>query len=370
MSLRVPCFLSCMVAAVTSASGPRDLSDYNFQSYLVEHGKVYDMYEYGMRKELFEARLKVVLAHNREYLEGKQTWWMDVNALADLTADEFQRLRAKKYGDAWRGAWGGARAAPLHATLGNQTNPDSVDWRSKEKVTRVKNQGGCGSCWAFAATEVLESHYAIATGKLVELAPQAMVNCVKNPQQCGGTGGCHGATEELGFQLAVDTGIPLEADLPYKASEDTCSNYKPAVKATGFVKIPVNDAHALETALATKGPVAVTIAAEPFMLYDGGIFSGCSSSKTGADLDHGVVAVGYSPEYWIIRNSWGPGWGEGGYIRISRANDAKTFIDDSPAHGIACKPVPKTQTVGGECGVLFDTSYPTGVAAAGEEVIV
>merc|ERR1712129_288348 len=287
--------------------------------------------------------------------------------------DEFKKLRAKRSGDAWRKAWGGDEAAPLHATFGenNQSNPESIDWRSKNKVTPVKNQGGCGSCWAFAATETVESHYAIATGKLIELAPQAMVNCVKNPDDCGGTGGCNGATEELGFQLAVDAGIPLEIDLPYKAHDGTCSPYKPAAKATGFVKIaPSNVANALETALATKGPVAVTVAAEPWMLYHGGIFNGCGSSKTGADLDHGVQAVGYSPEYWIIRNSWGPGWGEGGYIRISRAADAKTSIDDSPSHGIACKPVPKTQTVGGECGVLFDTSYPTGVDSAGKEIII
>merc|ERR1719434_389329 len=125
----------------------------------------------------------------------------------------------------------------------------------------------------------------------------------------------------------------------------------------------------METALATKGPLAITVAAEPWMLYGGGVFKGCTGTS-GAALDHGVQAVGYTKDYWIVRNSWGAGWGEKGFIRVSRANDDKTFTDKSPADGVACKPYPKTQTVGGECGILFDTSYPTGVTAGDETVVV
>merc|ERR1711879_312967 len=121
-----------------------------------------------------------------------------------------------------------------------------------------KNQGGCGSCWAFASTETMESHYAIASGKLVVLAPQGYVNCVKNPHKCGGTGGCQGATE-LAFNTSADLGLPLETDLPYKGRDEKCTAYKAAVKNTGFVKLPVNDANAFETALATKGPLAITV---------------------------------------------------------------------------------------------------------------
>merc|ERR1719198_2131471 len=106
------------------------------------------------------------------------------------------------------------------------------------------------------------------------------------------------------------------------------------------------------------------------MSYGGGVFSGCSRSASGADLDHGVQLVGYSKDYWIVRNSWGPHWGEKGYIRISRASDQKTFVDKAPADGVACEPYPKTQTVGGECGILFDTSYPTGVTAGSDEEYV
>merc|ERR1712232_283943 len=127
-----------------------------------------------------------------------------------------------------------------------------------------KNQGGCGSCWAFSATETVESAYAIASGKLLELAPQTYVNCVKNPNKCGGTGGCEGATMELAFNLTAQTGIALESSLPYAGRDETCSTYKAAVKVSGYVKNPVNDAKALETAVATKGPQAITVAAEVF----------------------------------------------------------------------------------------------------------
>merc|ERR1712039_1074244 len=99
--------------------------------------------------------------------------------------------------------------------------------------------------------------------------------------------------------------------------------------------------------------------------YGGGVFHGCSSWGD-AVLDHGVQAVGYTKDAWIVRNSWGPGWGEEGYIRISRKNDAKTFVNSNPADGIACKPYPKSQIVGGECGILFDTSYPTDVKAVSD----
>lgn len=172
---------------------------------------------------------------------------------------------------------------------------------------------------------------------------------------------------ELAFNLTAKAGIALESDLPYRARDAACPSYKPAVKATGYVKNPTNDAAALETAIATKGPMSVTVAAASWQLYGGGVFKGCSKGGLfGGDntLDHGVQAVGYTKDYWIVRNSWGSIWGMGGYIHLDRSVDDQTFTDKHPADGVACKPVPKTQTVGGECGVLFDTSYPIGVTAA------
>merc|ERR1712110_288732 len=103
-------------------------------------------------------------------------------------------------------------------------------------------------------------------------------------------------------------------------------------------------------------------------LYGGGVFKGCSSgffSSQGAVLDHGVQAVGYSEDYWIIRNSWGSSWGEGGYVRLTRSLDSTVYTDKSPSMGFACKPYPESIQVAGACGVLSDSSYPTGARKAG-----
>lgn len=215
----------------------------------------------------------------------------------------------------------------------------------------------------------MESQYAIASGKLLTLAPQSFVNCVQNPEKCGGTGGCEGATMELAFNLSISKGIALESKLPYKGRDEKCSKYPAAVKATSYERLPVNDAKALEAALASKGPVSVTVAADAWQLYGGGIFDGCSK-QSATILDHGVQAVGYTQDSWIIRNSWGESWGEKGYIRLSRGSDSKTFIDTRPADGQACEPYPKTQTVGGECGVLFDSSLPLGVTSLATDIVV
>eukprot|EP00405_Crypthecodinium_cohnii_P030340 CAMPEP_0206507710 /NCGR_PEP_ID=MMETSP0324_2-20121206/57730_1 /ASSEMBLY_ACC=CAM_ASM_000836 /TAXON_ID=2866 /ORGANISM="Crypthecodinium cohnii, Strain Seligo" /LENGTH=359 /DNA_ID=CAMNT_0053998097 /DNA_START=61 /DNA_END=1140 /DNA_ORIENTATION=- len=339
----------------------RSYESYSFEEFLAEHGKQYNT-DYEMRKQIFEENLKKVIAHNEEYKNGVHSWYMAMNHLADYTEDEFAAMRSSKYNPSQH---------PIVDLARSEANPESIDWRTKGAVTKVKNQGMCGSCWAFAATESVESHYQIASGKLLELAPQTYVNCVQNPDSCGGTGGCQGATHELAFNLTVQSGIALESDLPYAGRNEKCSSYKAAVKATGYVKLPANEALPLETALATKGPVSVTVSAEPWQLYGGGVFTGCSKGLFASNtLDHGVQAVGYSKDYWIVRNSWGASWGESGFIRVSRASDGKTFTDKSPKDGVACKPYPKTQTVGGECGILFDTSFPTGVEAATDESLL
>jgi cathepsin L len=337
--------------------------NYTFEEFLLEHGKTYEREEHFTRKLLFEATLEKVVAHNQEFQAGQHSWFMAMNHLSDWTPAEFKRLRAKKSGEAW-----GQSPPTTLKSEASGPNPTSVDWRKKNVVTPVKNQGGCGSCWAFASTETMESHYAIASGKLLVLAPQGYVDCVTNPHECGGKGGCEGATEEIAFNMSSVLGLPLETDLPYQGMDGKCQPYKAAVKNTGYVKVPSNDASAFETALATKGPLAITVAAEPWMSYGGGVFNGCTGA-VGAELDHGVQAVGYTPEYWIVRNSWGPGWGEKGYIFISREKDDVTSVDTKPADGVACQPYPTSQTVKGECGIFSDSSYPT-FDAVNEEIVV
>jgi len=362
--------LGLVVVLAANASNAPSYENYTFEEYLAEFEKSYGQEEHANRKLIFEESLQKVRAHNLEYESGAQTWFAVANQLADWSPEEFAQLRATQQSPSNLPLSQLLKTSlPLSQLLKTQANPDSLDWRTKGAVSAVKNQGGCGSCWAFSAAESVESHYQIASGKLLTLAPQTYVNCVQNPQSCGGTGGCQGATMELAFNFTVQEGIALESDMPYTARDQSCPSFKAAVKAAGYVKNPVNDAAAFETALATKGPMSVTVAAGSWQLYGGGIFQGCSKGQD-ETLDHGVQAVGYTKDYWIVRNSWGPGWGEKGYIRLSRASDAQTFINKDPADGTACKPLPKSQTIGGECGILFDTSYPHGVSAASEGIIV
>jgi len=352
---------SLVLGAAAAPTGPRDLSGYTYSQYLVDFGKNRADDDVTMRAPIFEKNLAMIQDHNTLYLAGSQQWWMDVNDFADWTPAEMAKLTKKKPELSGRIP---AQAAPLRAG----STPASVDWRAKGVETPVKNQGGCGSCWAFSATETMESRYAIATGNLVKLAPQAFVDCVQNPKECGGTGGCEGAVEELAFNLTAHQGQPLEADYPYTGEDGQCKQYTAAVTCEGFVKLPENDAGALQAALA-DGPVSVGVAASQWSFYGGGVFDGCTGT-TGAIQNHGVSAVGYTPEYWIIRNSWGAGWGQDGYIYLSRAKDNVTTEDTDPADGSACKPYPKTQVVGGECAVLSDSSYPTGVKSASASVVV
>ena len=348
----------------------RDWSDFTFNDFKRVYGRVYETSALESKKAAaFAENMETVLRQNRDYQAGASSWWASINSFSDLSEAEFS---AKKKG-----------LKPHHQTHAFTTlappvevaTPWDVDWREKKSpggsavVTPVKDQGMCGSCWAFASTATIESYYALATDELAVLAPQTLVNCAPNPDDCGGTGGCEGSIPELAFNYTRSGGIALETDLPYKAHDENCTAFKAKATLDGYVKLPANSADALETALATVGPIAVNVAAN-WQHYAGGIFSGGCLPTKSCVLDHVVVATGYhksdAPDqgYWLIRNSWGTGWGEEGYIRLTRGFDSTAFVDKTPASGVACKPFPKMQRVMGESGVLLDMSYPTGVRRA------
>ena len=238
-------------------------------------------------------------------------------------------------------------------------------------VSPVKNQGGCGSCWAFSATESIESNVALATGKLPVLAPQELVDCVTNPKHCGGTGGCEGATQPLGFAYVKSHGMAASSTYPYTAHDGKCS-YSKSDEVAGiksFVRLPTNNYTALMHAVATVGPIAISVDAEPWSFYSHGVFDGGAfSKKCGTTIDHAVQLVGYGTDdasgkdYWLVRNSWGEGWGESGYIRVERFGEGNEPCgeDKRPGDGTACQPLPKEIKVCGMCGILSDSSYPTG----------
>lgn len=209
-----------------------------------------------------------------------------------------------------------------YVTPNATAEPNDVDWRTKGAVTRVKDQGRCGSCWAFSATEAIES-YAKLSGKysLTELSPQQINSCDRND------GGCNGGNTETAFRYVASCGgIQTEADYPYTSGTGrtgTCKfdATKVAVKITGYKAVARGETN-LETAL-QSGPVSVCLAADAFQTYHSGILTSCPGR-----IDHCVQAVGSTASYWIVRNSWGTGWGEAGFIRVAKGSNLCHIADD------------------------------------------
>ena len=209
---------------------------------------------------------------------------------------------------------GKSSAKVAETTLLPRDLPTSVDWRDKGVVTPIKDQGHCGSCWTFAATECLESKVAIDTGLLFTLSEQEFVSCVENPEQCGGTGGCEGATMELAYEYAMANGLVTEWTTPYTSyngDDGKCplTDLTPLRSATisGYEVTKSNDYDSLMQAVATTGPVSITVDASKWSTYEGGVFDGCNQETP--ELDHGVLLVGYGTDpaagdYWLVRNSW------------------------------------------------------------------
>lgn len=218
---------------------------------------------------------------------------------------------------------------------------------------------------AFSTAETVESTIAIATGKPpLVLSEQELVDCLPNPKQCGGTGGCEGATQWLGFDYVSKNGMASEAGYPYTAADGQCKQFTPVVHPGvigSFVRIPPNNYSALMNAVVNVGPIAISAAAEPWQTYESGVFS----SDCGADVDHAIQLVGFGTDggsdYWLVRNSWGGSWGEDGYIRIKRFGDKgqePCQTDSQPGDGTGCKGGPSSVQVCGLCGILSDSSYP------------
>jgi cathepsin L len=355
----------CLVAVVTATwngnlEQPQGMT---YEQYVAQFGKDANAADYEVRKQLFQARVEEIIAHNAD---PTQTWFMGVNQFTDMPVAE--RRRYLGYSSTMSQTMRSTMPAAPAVNVRLEDIPASWDWRDKKVITPVKNQGGCGSCWAFAAVECIESGLIQATGTTTILSPQNMVSCTPNPQHCGGTGGCAGATSELGYQYVADKGLAAEKDYPYRAVTGTCDESKPkSAHIKGFVKLIENNYTDLIVNLATVGPIAVSVDAEPWMSYSRGVFTGCGFSRI--DINHAVQAVGYGTEggrdYWIIRNSWGGGWGESGYIRLFRHSDGDKKwcgIDPSPQDGTGCDGGPPQVTVCGSCGVWYDSSYPVGVS--------
>jgi len=214
---------------------------------------------------------------------------------------------------------------------------DIVNWVNKGAVTAVKNQGQCGSCWSFSTTGSVEGAHFLATGKLVSLSEQNLVDCSTTE----GNEGCNGGLMDYAFEyIEKNKGIDTEASYPYRATGPNRCAFKPAdvgATITSYHDIPSGSESALQTGV-DKQPVSVAIDAghNSFQLYKSGVYyePACSSTQ----LDHGVLAVGYgtgSSDYWLVKNSWGADWGMSGYIQMSRNKNNNCGIATSASYPIA-----------------------------------
>lgn len=279
-------------------------------------GKIYNSEaESTARFELFKASAARVKAVNEANLPYKLT----LNRFAADTPEE----REARMGLVLPSTLGAAHLG-VHST--SQLEVSSVDWRDQGVVNPVKDQGSCGSCWAFGIIGSLESHWALKTGSLLQMSEQQLVDCDTSDLGCGG------GSLNNGYTWAVDQDMCKSSGYPYEAKHGECraSSCDVAVSKgsiAGYYSV-ASSAVALKSAIA-DGPVTVSVAGGSFDYqgYSSGVLTGTSC---GTSLNHGNVAVGFGMdggiEYFLVRNSWGPTWGEGGYIRLGAAGNVCGII--------------------------------------------
>jgi len=297
--------LALFAIATIASAGRNEVLGNLWTAWKLKHKKAYTGAEEQHRFKTFIANIDTIARMNKEHKTAK----FGINHFADLTSAEFK----KNY----------TGSAHIERNV-NQSEvfkpaaiklPDSVDWRTKGAVTGVKNQGQCGSCWTFSATGAIEGHYFISSGKLVSFSEQQIVDCAHAAGQ-----GCQGGWPYKAIDYVAQNGIETESDYPYTARDGSCKyNSGKAIKATsGHKMVTAHSSDLLKTALVSQ-PVSVCVQADQsaFQFYKSGVLAtGC-----GASINHAVLAVGYGKvgvlEAFYVKNSWGTGWGNNGYIYLS-----------------------------------------------------
>jgi C1A family cysteine protease len=320
--------LLCTAAAYTEQEYQEQ-----FTQWMVKFEKSYAPEEFFYRYETFKANLDFVDNHNNQ---GNSTFQLGLNQFSDLTTGEFKNIYLGYKPELRRGARPITLADLKKPGAPNTYPTGSLDWSQKGAVTGVKNQGNCGSCWAFSTTGSVEGIVEIKHGHLTSLSEQQLVDCAGSY----GNLGCNGGLMDYAFQYVMANGLCTESAYPYTSgntgSKGTCESSKCSASAdskiTGYADVPQSE-NSLGADTDSQ-PISVAIEADQpaFQAYKGGVFS----APCGTNLDHGVLVVGYGTDsgqdYWKVKNSWGTTWGEQGYIRMIRNED--------------------------ECGIKLQASYP------------
>ncbi|QDP16893.1 hypothetical protein Tsubulata_033998 [Turnera subulata] len=303
--------------------------------WLARNGKAYTcLQEKEARFEIFRSNLRYIDEQN----SLNRTYKLGLTKFADITNEEYRAIYLGTRFDAKRRIMKSKKPNPRYMNSGHKL-PVHVDWRLNGAVNPIKDQGDCGSCWAFSTIAAVEGINKIVTGELVSLSEQELVDCDRTYNA-----GCNGGLMDYAFQYIINNGgMETEQDYPYLGVDGICNKERKnttVVSIDGFEDVLAFNEKALQKAVAHQ-PVSVAIEASGLDLqfYKSGVFTG----DCGTALNHAVVIVGYGTdingvEYWIVRNSWGREWGEDGYIRMERNVD---YTDT------------------GKCGIAIESSYPT-----------
>jgi KDEL-tailed cysteine endopeptidase len=288
------------------------------------------------RFQIFRDNFEFIVRHN---LDTSNTFTLGINQFTDMTNSEFRQQQLSGFKSGYNT---GSHCSKFSSSGSNLAS--ALDWVSKGAVTPVRDQGSCGSCYAFSAVEAIESAWYLAGNELLDLSEQQIVDCT-NGVFNGGNHGCNGGLMDNVFSYGISTGICTEASYPYTSGTSqksgSCQSCKQVVKLSGCEDVVPNNQIALNEAL-THGPVSIAIDAGSvyFQSYKSGVLT--DATKCGTELNHGVLLTGYgvdgSQKYYSIRNSWGTSWGESGYVRVGRSDSTND---------------------GGVCGVAMEPSFPT-----------
>jgi len=296
----------CLVALLAVSALAVSEKQYReaFLKFIKDNNKHYTQAEFATKFRTFKSNFDFVQTWNADAERHR----VELNKFSDLTVAEFSAMYL------------GTRATINSAVYVPSVTTDTVDWRTKGAVTPIKNQGQCGSCWAFSTTGSTEGAHFLAMNKLVSLSEQNLVDC----SNAEGNQGCNGGLMTQAFDYIIkNKGIDTEASYPYTAQDGNCHFSTANIGSTliSYANVQSGSEADLVTKI-TAGPTSVAIDAShaSFQLYKSGIYYEAACSSTA--LDHGVLAVGYgatgSKDYYIVKNSWGTDWGMAGYIDMSR----------------------------------------------------
>jgi len=322
-----------ILSVATVCAGQQYTSDISgFQEWMNVTQQHYTTDEMLERLNIWQSNYRYVEQHNAEADKGMHSFRLGMTSLAGMSNKEYRSKMLKYRSTGTERAAVGTFVAADHATP-----PNSADWRtySPKVVSPIKNQGQCGSCWAFSAVEAMEAVSALKTGKLAQGSPQQCVDCVNNGADTCDIGG---EMHDCYLSVMKQGGLDTESTYPYEGtSGDGCRFKKGSVipgtaNFSGYKNVTSGNETDLMAAAAVIPTVSIGIdASSPgFQLYRSGVYNPLFCKNKSDQLDHGVAIVGYGTEsgknYWTVRNSWGTIWGMKGYVNMIKDDDNKCGV--------------------------------------------